>query len=141
MLDSASRRAEAGPPELGALGADDEEGAEEDAVVDAAGCRVDPGSVGAIVGAGVGFGGDGSGSLLMIGALGFSSCRGAVTAGRSTGFATSSKLDSLSLSDSSLSANFDAPAANDCLLSVIVGGGPREVMGAGAGVVSTWESC
>lgn len=53
--------------------------------------------------------------------------------GRETGFATSSKLDSLSLSEtSSLSANFDAPAASDCLLSFIVGGGPREAMGAGA---------
>jgi hypothetical protein len=127
ISDSASRRAEAGPPAAGA----DEVSVEVAGVVDED-VKVDPGWVAGIVDAGVGFAIAGSGALLDD-PMDFSSCRGAANDLRSTGFATSSKLESLSLSDWSSSANLDAPAANDCLLSVIDGGGPRDVTGA-------WES-
>jgi hypothetical protein len=127
MSTSSSRRADAGPP---ALGAGVEAGAEVGAGV-GSGAGVDLAGAGAAAGAGVGFAG--SGALEMTGLLGFSSCRAAVTAGRCTGFGTSSKLDALSLSEaSSLSTNLEAPAASESLLSFIDGGGPREAMGAGA---------
>lgn len=120
---------EAGPPEL--AGADAEVEVDE---VDAAGAGTDFSCAGGAVDEGAGFATSGAGALVATGLLGFSSCRAAATVGRSTGLGTSSKLEALSLSEtSSLSANLDAPADNESLLSVIEGGGPRDATDTGAG--------
>lgn len=74
-----------------------------------------------------------SGSLEIVGPLTFSSWREAVKVRRSAGLGISSKLDALSLSEASLSANLEAADAIESLLSFIDGGGPREATGVGMG--------